>query len=475
MTKFEHDVFISYAHIDNEPFGAERGWVSAFADDLAKVLRRGLGCNTPSIWMDHALTGNQPFTQKIEDALRSSATLLVVASPAYLKSDWCTRERNAFLSTVREKSASRIFRIDLDRLNRDDFPAEFGELLGYTFWGPDCNGNPRTFGMPVNDAQREPEYITALTKLRMELGAELTRIHSMESATEVVAPPVATIFLAEVTDDLDAQREALSTYAKQANLRVLPETLYPYNDVAEYRRRMAADLKESKVFVQLLSELPGKKPQGWDARLPALQYEEAKKTGLAILQWRGRELDTARMDIADMPHRVLLVGPDVRACGSGEFKRAVVEEATRPPKLVTGKAPSSNILVFVNSDSPDRDIADDVCRILKSEGVGYSMPIYDEQTKPADVRADLELNLSMCDGLIVVYGHTPVTWVRRQLAQGHKILSQRDQPLTVLGLVEGPPPSKQDVGFQLPNMLSLDCKDGVRREVLSRFVASLRD
>ena len=34
---------------------------------------------------------------------------------------------------------------------------------------------------------------------------------------------------------------------------------------------------------------------------------------------------------------------------------------------------------------------------------------------------------------MLVYGHTPVTWVRRQLAQGRKILSQRDDPLVGVG------------------------------------------
>ena len=154
---YEHDVFISYAHIDDEPLGAEKGWVTTLAGYLKNVLDKGLGCRDTVIWMDHGLTGNEPFAQRIEDALRRSATLLVIASPSYLKSEWCARERNAFLKAVRERSAagSRIFRVDFDQLDRNEFPPEFQELLGYPFWALDKNGNPRTLGLPMVDAQRE--------------------------------------------------------------------------------------------------------------------------------------------------------------------------------------------------------------------------------------------------------------------------------------------------------------------------------
>jgi hypothetical protein len=116
----------------------------------------------------------------------------------------------------------------------------------------------------------------------------------------------------------------------------------------------------------------------------------------------------------------------------------------------------------------------EVCHILGEEGYGYAMPLLEETSKPAEVREDLELNLATCNGLIVVYGNTPVTWVRRQLAQGRKILSQRDHPLDALALMVGPPAEKQEVGYQLPNMRSVDCRLGLKRELVTTFAAALR-
>lgn len=476
LSGYQHDIFVSYAHIDNVPLGNEKGWVTMLVDHLKIVLDKGLGNGDTHFWFDPDLKGNEPFSQKIESGLQGSATLLVIASPSYLRSPWCARERNAFLKTVRERSAagSRIFRVDVDKLDRKEFPPEFGELLGYTFWTTDKNGNPRTLGQPIVDAQVEPEYFTALTKLKIELCGELERLRALPPGQTTLPRSGTSIFLAEVTDDLEEQREELDSYAKQAGLSVLPATWYPRDDLGEYQRRMQADLEQSKLFVQLLGELPGKKPSGWPSRLPIVQYQQAKEKGCHILQWRARETDLEKLKTTAPEHHSLVVGPEVRACGIEEFKRAVVEEATRAPKAPPKPVRSpSNILVFVNSDSPDRQLAEEVCQILFDEGIGFSKPLVDEKTKPAEVREDLEMNLATCDGLIVVYGSTPVTWVRRQLAQGRKILSQREQPLAVLGIFEGPPADKQEVNFLLPNMRSLDCRGGVRREVVLDFVSAL--
>ena len=40
---FEHDVFVSYAHFDNEPDTQEIRWVSRFQADLKVALRQRLG------------------------------------------------------------------------------------------------------------------------------------------------------------------------------------------------------------------------------------------------------------------------------------------------------------------------------------------------------------------------------------------------------------------------------------------------
>jgi len=78
---FEHDVFISYAHIDNEPFTPEqKGWVTVFHGVLRTMLSQQLG-KTASIWKDERLRGNEDFSSEISDQFPDTAALISVLTP----------------------------------------------------------------------------------------------------------------------------------------------------------------------------------------------------------------------------------------------------------------------------------------------------------------------------------------------------------------------------------------------------------
>jgi len=49
------------------------------------------------------------------------------------------------------------------------------------------------------------------------------------------------------------------------------------------------------------------------------------------------------------------------------------------------------VLVFVNNDSPDRELAERVANLLLEEGVGSLLPL--QTGSPDDIRTDLEQNL----------------------------------------------------------------------------------
>jgi hypothetical protein len=94
VPNYDHDVFVSYAHIDNQ---GETAWVSTLLRHLDTDLRQRLGTKDLRIWIDEDLSGNRPLTPEIMRSIQRSATLLVVMSSGYLTSEWCARERNAFL------------------------------------------------------------------------------------------------------------------------------------------------------------------------------------------------------------------------------------------------------------------------------------------------------------------------------------------------------------------------------------------
>jgi TIR domain len=99
--RFKHDVFISYAHLDDVPSTIHReGWVTPFAARLREVLSGRLG-RIVDVWQDYQLGGNEPLTEALRLRLRESAILLPVASPAYVAREWCIREMKEFLDTHR--------------------------------------------------------------------------------------------------------------------------------------------------------------------------------------------------------------------------------------------------------------------------------------------------------------------------------------------------------------------------------------
>ena len=76
------DIFISYARIDNEPFGEERArWVTEFAENLGKRLGMVAG-DRADVWRDPRLRGNEAIWPAIEKALGEALALVSVVSPA---------------------------------------------------------------------------------------------------------------------------------------------------------------------------------------------------------------------------------------------------------------------------------------------------------------------------------------------------------------------------------------------------------
>lgn len=93
---FERDIFISYAHLDNEALTEEeKGWVSAFDNALQKRLGQLLG-RKPDIWRDRKLQGNDIFGDEIVAQFLKLKVMISIISPRYLESEWCRRELEEF-------------------------------------------------------------------------------------------------------------------------------------------------------------------------------------------------------------------------------------------------------------------------------------------------------------------------------------------------------------------------------------------
>jgi hypothetical protein len=72
LMPYEYDVFISYAHLDNEAFTREQqGWVTVFDNVLQIMLNQQLAAPPAR----QELHGNDDFSAEISDKLPNAATL----------------------------------------------------------------------------------------------------------------------------------------------------------------------------------------------------------------------------------------------------------------------------------------------------------------------------------------------------------------------------------------------------------------
>lgn len=476
VSGYDYDVFVSYAHVDNEPFLAGgKGWVTSLVEGLRKLMAVKLGrTDSFSLWMDYALRYAEPVTPQLLNTVRKSAVLIVILSPGYLASDWCRRERDAFLGIVQARGARRVFVVERDDVDDADRPPELFDLVPFRFWIRDREGKaPHILGFPQPSAN-DHEYINRLHDLSVEITEELKRMNAAADSPQPIAGladhttpvfdlPKATVFLAQVTDDLDLDRAAVKRYLDQHNIEVVPATWYSQEPGA-FRRSAEPDLAKADLFVQLLSGTAGKRPADLPQGYPCFQWELAKAANKPILQWRDKSIDLA--SIEDAEHRAFLQCDSVRAEPIEDFKREIcrrlLEKPTRPP------ANDTHAFVFVDIESADRPIAEEVCAVLDRFGVEYALPLH--SADPAENRRDLEENLASCDALIIIYGQTTATWVRRQLHECRKTLARR-RPLPALALFEGPPAAKDPLDMKLQNMVVLNCRQGLDADKLQTFLS----
>ena len=180
--KFNKDIFISYAHIDDEALmEGEPGWISEFHRSLEIRLAQLLGYR-PTIWRDRALDGNHNFSDEILTQLPEIAVLVSIHSPRYVKSDWCVREVNEFHRIAESNigamigTKSRIFKVIKTPVELSQHPQVIQGLLGYEFFKIDPEtGKSREFSK-LYGKEAQLAYWAKLDDLAHDLAALLEEI-----------------------------------------------------------------------------------------------------------------------------------------------------------------------------------------------------------------------------------------------------------------------------------------------------------
>jgi len=385
---YENDIFVSYAHVDNIPLsGISKGWVETFIDNLSTKLAQKIGrTDLFKLWDDRLLAQNAPLTPEILDALKGSATLVLVLSPGYLKSPWCQREKSAFYDLLRSKNrgSHSVFVVHRDRVASESCPEEIRDLLGFRFWEERGKGKePRIAGEPVPQPT-DSLYWDELSDLAGKLSHGLEQLRGsapIAPGSGLVRPRDSIeaaakrpkVFLADVSDDLYKRRKKLLGALEQAGAEVFPQAPYPLTAV-EYEQALGRDLGGCSLFVQLLTDLPGRELHGSTKTIVTAQFELARSLDKAIIQWRDRELDLN--EVEEESQRQILEGAKVMAISLEELQFEVLQKAfPKPaPESHASLSTTGDALVFVQADAIDQTLVKEICRVLDREQIGWVVP-----------------------------------------------------------------------------------------------------
>jgi hypothetical protein len=133
VPRYFYDVFLSYAHVDNE--GSDK-WVSRFKAELEHQLHVNLGAwgdRRASVWWDeNRVKPGYVIGDAIKQALARTAAVVSLYSPGRLASGYCAAECREFETLcgagIRVGSASRLLNVIL-RQNADVRQATTGSSL----------------------------------------------------------------------------------------------------------------------------------------------------------------------------------------------------------------------------------------------------------------------------------------------------------------------------------------------------------
>jgi hypothetical protein len=477
MSEPAYDIFVSYAHADDEtPAGARNGWVTTLVEELNKVLRRKLGGCGARIWMDHQLAANANVLNTLLATLRSSRTLLLVMSPGYHQSVWCQRELGNFLCQfAAEKHKDNVFIVDLEPVPREYWHSALQALTTMRFWERGFTDQaPRPLGFPVPKPDEDNPYWRNVNELA-HLIAEYLRQNPAETSASRVA-----ILLAETTEDLLDHRDAVAVFLRQQGFEVLPSADYPRDSRAAFVSAVQRDLARSVAFAQLLGPYEGRKPPDDPTAFVILQAAEAlllhqQQAVPIFLQWRTPEVEPER--IANPTYRELIERHTVQTGGLEQFKQEILRAI--PRRSSSGQTPGTtrditDLCIYVNADPVDSAIASQVSDSLTDMGVtAFLSPAPEPGQPPEQIRSTQQELLELCNGVVLVYGQTPATWVQAQFAFTRRVVAPRLRGVWG-ALLDVAPQSRPPAPLRSPNLLPLDCRQGLDTGKLARFVELLR-
>lgn len=493
---FEKHLFISYAHLDNQPLTeSQQGWITRFHTTLSAMLSMRIG-RKAEIWRDIKLSGNDIFADEILQQFPKTALLISVITPRYVESEWCTREVLAFCKSAEltggivVDNKSRMLKvIKIPGGDENPLPEEMKLSLGYPFYVLDEQETPLELD-PAYGEEFMQKYNLKMAKLAFDIAQLIKKLDV--GAAPGTTPPASqvspgqskpTVYLADCSVDRREDREAVNADLRLHGYPILAEVQLP-SDEASFLGELAAILARSRLSVHMIGNNYGVVPDGPSEKsVMVLENELAiqfsKVAGLKRIIWVPSEtrsdssrqqqfIDQLLRDPEAQFGADLITGDleDLKAAIHAALKKMEAPEPPKPQEPVE----AGTKLVYVICDERDRKATIPLRKFFKAQGLDSKIPVFEGDA--ATVREANQELLSTCDAVLMFYGAGDELWKRSVESDLRKASGYRTSktPVVTYTYLSGPATDDKSELIELEEPRVIDGLNGFSEAGFADFV-----
>jgi len=445
---FEHDIFISYSHVDNQTTDESEGWVDSFHKKLNLAISQCIGeANLVKIFRDKDLKGNEEFDIILEKRIYTSALFIALTSKGYLKSDYCQKELKCFHDRAASSDSGlsidgkcRIFNVLIADIPHESFPTDLGRTVCFK-----CHEKGSLWPLSVD----HPKLTKQIRELAIAIHETIQQLNDYQtsnktivlhnsSKTDTTKEPLS-LFFADVPDSLADDRQLAMTELSYAGYHIL-DTLPPPYDTASHDKEIVKISQNAFLSVHLFDEFPTKKMQSND-----LSYDQ-QQLNLCLThcraQWIWIPTDLNIINIKNKGHQQFLKEIENREDQSSysfvrgsatNITREIMETIQRMTKVSETQKPQmihNRVLLSVNQkDSDDADT------LINFFGMNNFIPLINKiSDDPMEKLEDFENQLCQTGALVLIFNRVSFEWVTKRMMIAYQSIVVNNYPIQKLAI-----------------------------------------
>lgn len=441
LKNFRWDVFLSYAHVDNDKTETQpRHWVTTFRDELYDALKKLSGDREVAIFWDTDLRANQQFTTAIEAAIGGSAVLVALTSPTYLRSSYCQREVEAF---CRKASGdpyglvldaisyeTRLFNVRLYDLPRPEWLPPLRDLNEYRYFAAGSDSP----AMPVSTGRirgQIPKLADAIIKTLKKMDSKQPEVDSLKPPDGVRFRDAFSVYVARVQGNLAWRQEEVLEMLEAKGIDILGPA---------QKEALASQLiSKAQVSVHLLN--------GFSDSDVERQLELGKAAPQQII-WLSRGVDLEKSDLSSFEQNLLALATNSRGDRDYELMRGenvavdVVEAILRLKVQWQEEIRAQEVTpdLFIDVRDSDRGHAAQLFDYLSSQKIPSTIiqRYVDQPTDEAFVE-----HVRRAKAIVFFYGNINKATLEGRLNYLTEVVRLRKRKLDMIGVFAAPPPVKR--------------------------------